>query len=111
MYKPITEEMFQTHRAALGGLSQEIIDKKRHVYTQGNADILHNFRLSSQMANTTVGQQIATHMIKQFVSVVNLMTRPDIIDSEKDTRFADLRNYLDIAYVAYKEGAVHENTL
>ena len=108
MGNSLKEEQFQLHREHLDSLCKEIVDKKRHVYTQGSPDVLNNFRLSAVLANTTVGQQIATHMIKQFVSVMNLLTRPDIIDSEKDTRFADLRNYLDIAYAAYKEGAVHE---
>ena len=92
----------------LDKLCKEIIAEKRPVYTHSTGDTLRNFRVNAIVANSTVGQALTFGLVKQLNAVVDLLTDANSTDTERDNRFADARNYLDLAYVAYKEGQLHE---
>lgn len=86
---------------ALNDLCDQIVAEKRPVYTQKSPDVLYNFKLNAQMANSTVGQSIAFGLVKQVLGVVQLLTDPLSVDVEADTRFVDAINYLRLGYVAW----------
>lgn len=81
---------------------------KRNVYTAQTSDIYRNFRIGGAMTNSTTGQDLAHHLIKQANAVCQLLVDPNCTDNEKDARFADLMNYTELAYVLYKKNAQHE---
>lgn len=99
---------FQRHRTVLNNLCEEIMGAKGPVYTQATGDRLRNFKLVAEMINGgTAGQVISVYLAKQFLSVTELLSNPSVQDTERETRFADLRNYLDLAYALYMEGSQH----
>lgn len=105
----VTPEGFDHWQDQLNIKCHEIVKEKRTVYTSGSPDVHRNFRVSAAMKGpkVTLGSELATHLIKQVGAVVNILCDPNTLDTERDNRFADLRNYIDLAYSAYKEGIVH----
>jgi hypothetical protein len=108
MFKAISQTQYQQRVTELQDLCERIVAAKRKVYTLGQQDTHRNFRVTAAIKGSTAGDEIATHLLKQVGAVVNLLCHPEIDDSEQDTRFADLRNYVDLAYVLYKEGQAHD---
>lgn len=107
----ITEEMYIRWQEQLQTLADDIVMAKRHVYTNGNPDIVRNFRVGAVVSNSTLGQQLVFGLIKQITALADIMTNPSSTDTEKDNRFADARNYIDMCYVVYKEGQQHDKGL
>ena len=106
--KPIKPAVYDRWVKRLDKMCRHIIKSKRPVYTGKSADVVKNFRMAAQFKKSTPGSELSTYLIKQTLSVVGLLTDPTLTDSERDTRFADARNYIDIGYVMWKEGVAHE---
>jgi hypothetical protein len=102
---------FDQLAANLHTLRKAIQQEKRQVYTNGGGDIYRNFRLGAIMCGSTTGTDLAHHLVKQANAVVVLLTNPEIDDAEKATRFADLMNYTELAYVIWTKGKQHEEPL
>jgi hypothetical protein len=84
---------------------KKIVAAKRPVYTQGSVDVLNNFKQVAQLTGMTVGQVMAVYMAKHVLSLMTHLGNPDgITDEELGTRFGDLRNYVDLAYVGWRTG-------
>lgn len=108
MFKAISQDQYEQRVTELDTHCQTVIDAKRKVYTNGSGDVMRNFRVAAIVKGSTAGSELATHLLKQVSAVVNLLCNPDIVDSEMDTRFVDLRNYVELGYVLYKEGQAHD---
>ena len=106
-----TCQEFDQLAADLHTLRKAIQAEKRVVYTAGGGDIYRNFRLGAIMTGSTTGTDLAHHLVKQANAVVVLLTNPEINDAEKATRFADLMNYTELAYVLWYKGKQHEHPL
>ncbi len=107
----VNEVDFTSLVTDLDNLCKEIVAAKRPVYTNGNGDSLRNFRLNAALANSTLGQQLGFGLVKQITAIVDILNNPNTTDEERDRRFADARNYIDMAYVAYKKGQLYEKYL
>lgn len=85
-------------------LADSIVNAKRPDYTQGNADVLHNFRQAAEGAGISPLQAWFVHFHKQFSAVAKAAKSPFTPRSEPiANRFADLRNYLDLGYALFAE--------
>lgn len=80
---------------------------KRPGYTQGNIDVLRNFKhvadgIPVDAANAEVVWIIYAQ--KHWDAIVSIMARPDLpVSEDPKGRFADLINYLQLGYALLKE--------
>jgi hypothetical protein len=103
----LTYETYNIDRAQLRQLCDEITAQKQPIYTQENADVLYNFNLNALLTHTTPGQQLSTYLLKHIVSIVELLTNPNVKDTEAITRFADAMNYISLAYSMWRADTTH----
>lgn len=86
-----------------------IIDAKRCDYTEQNVDVLHNFKASAVAAGIAPLQAWLVHWHKQSSAVSRFIKNPSIPPSEPMlSRFADLRNYLQLGYALMVERLTSE---
>lgn len=102
----MTQNIFDQHIEQLNDLADSIVSAKRPDYTRENPDILANFKETADFCGITPMQAWGVHFFKQFSAVMRMVKNPDGTPSESlDSRFADLRNYLQLGYAIYKEAA------
>jgi hypothetical protein len=89
--------------AELTALRNKIVEEKRPVYTQGNGNVVRNFVQVAELTGQTPLEVLAVYLSKQIVSVMNLLTDPNVQDSERATRFADAINYLEIGFAMWHQ--------
>jgi hypothetical protein len=96
-----------------GGIKRELLAKadaiarsKRPGYTQGNADVLHNFKASAQRAGVTPMQAWQVQFDKQLLSIATKVKHPKLTQGETmESRFADSINYLLLGYALMQDEA------
>ncbi len=86
----------------------KIASEKRPVYTNGDGDVLWNFKTISRMTGLTVGQVMAVYMAKQMLSVISSLGPNAKPDPEGSTRMADTLNYMELVNLAQRTGEYHE---
>ena len=74
------------------------------MYTQGGGNVIRNLEISGVVTQSTVGKELLSHLMKQIIAMAQLLIDPNCADQERDKRFADAKNYIDLAYSIYKEG-------
>lgn len=105
--QPISAETYDALAAELHELRRKIIAAKRPTYTQASENCVRNFQQGADLVpGVSPGQVLAIYLGKQIVSIMNILADPSVQDSEKETRFADAMNYIEIAYVMWKENAL-----
>ena len=89
---------------ALLALAKQIEVSKRPGYTQGDEDVLRNFKHVAARMGITTEQAWGVYFLKHIDAVVSIMTRPDLPVSEAPPgRFADAVNYLKLGYAILEE--------
>jgi hypothetical protein len=100
----MTLEEFDKVAASLNDLADQIVVKKRPDYTQQDTDVLANFKRAAHDAGITPLQAWLVHFQKQYSAVARYVANPTCEPSESITsRFADLRNYLQLGFALYNE--------
>lgn len=97
---------FEKHCNDLKEIADQIVAAKRPDYTQGNPDVLHNFKAAAERAGITPLQAWLVHFEKQYSAICKMVKDPNGRFSESaQSRFADLHNYLFLGW-----GLVNETT-
>ncbi len=100
----MTQTEFDQRIQQLNDFADDIILVKRPDYTRDNTDVLSNFKEAADFCGITPMQVWGVHFFKQFSAVMRMVKNPDGTPSESlDSRFADLRNYLQLGYALHKE--------
>lgn len=105
----MTQTEFDQTTDGLTRHADSIIDAKRCDYTEQNVDVLHNFKASAVAAGITPLQAWLVHWHKQSSAVSRFIKNPSIPPSEPMlSRFADLRNYLQLGYALMVESVLNK---
>ena len=95
-YEHLAEELTRT--------AASIASAKRPDYTQESSDVLANFKDAARDAGIRPLQAWLVHFQKQYSAVARYVKNPQGSPSETIlSRFADLRNYLELGYALYAE--------
>lgn len=90
-------QQFDLLRTALAQHREEIVQAKRPEYTEGNEDILHNFKVVAAELGITPIQVWYTYFRKHVASISQFAAKPERNLSEPiKNRIADAMNYLDL---------------
>ncbi len=88
----------------LSATASAIEKSKRTTYTVGDQDVLRNFKAVAERIGSTPAQVALTYFLKHVDSVITMVKRPDIEDSEPPIeRFADIINYTRILHAILVE--------
>jgi len=80
-------------------IAQSIMDTKQPEYTNGDPDVLHNFKSISDIMKVPTEQIWATYFFKHVQSIMTHAGDPELIPVEPlESRFADAINYLFLGY-------------
>ncbi len=100
----MTREEFDRATEQLLTLAEEVANSKRPDYTQGSEDVLRNFKEAGRDAKISPEAACLVYMRKHWDAIVTIMIDPDRKYSEAPPlRFADLINYLKLAFALYLE--------
>lgn len=100
----MNQNIFDSLANELNSHADLIIAAKRPDYTRENTDVLANFKETADFCGITPLQAWLVHFYKQFSAVARYVKTPTATPSESiDSRFADLRNYLQLGYALHKE--------
>lgn len=100
----MTQGEYDGYTEMLKTMADDIARAKRPDYTRGNADVLHNFRESAEIAGISMLQAWLVHFHKQFSAVARYAKNPEAKLSEPiDSRFCDLYNYIQLGYAIMQE--------
>lgn len=81
-----------------------IAKSKRPDYTQESEDVLANFKNAARDVGITPMQAWLVHFQKQYSAIARYIKNPSGTPSEPiKSRFADLRNYLDLGHCLVME--------
>lgn len=96
---------FDHHAQSLLDLAKNIADAKRPGYTQGNEDVLKNFKdAAALLPGVTPTQAWAVYFYKHIAAILSWAADSNIAQAESlDGRFADAINYLKLGYGLFKE--------
>ena len=95
----MNQEVFDKLRAVLHASATTIASDKRPGYTQGNEDVLHNFKAAATMAGTTPLQAWSVYFWKHVAAILSYAKDPTMAQAEPMLgRISDARNYLDLFY-------------
>lgn len=95
----MTSERFEQLKAELHASATGIADGKRPGYTQGNTDVLHNFKAAAKMAGITPLQAWSVYFWKHIAATLSYAKDPTLPQAEPMLgRISDARNYLDLFY-------------
>lgn len=85
--------------------AREISDGKRPGYTQGNTDVLHNFKSVAERMGVSPMQVWGVYFLKHIDAISSLAKDPTIPQAEAiEGRFCDAMNYLKLGYALVVEG-------
>ena len=97
-------EQFDKLRKELADLSESIAAAKSPDYTQGNVDVLANFKKAAEEAGITPLQSWLVHFHKHYSAILRAAKNTSATPSEPVIcRFADLRNYLDLGLALFAD--------
>lgn len=100
----MNEKEFAGHCTELATTCMHIVQAKRPEYTEGNTDVLNNFKVVAKELGLTPLQVWYIYTRKHVASISQFCKDPTRPLSEPiESRFADLRNYLDLGYALVKE--------
>lgn len=111
----MTAEQFEKLKAFLHKNAEGIATAKRPGYTQGNGDVLRNFkRVAEAIPNTcpdcgyhgtlNAGQALSVYFLKHVDATVSALSSPDLPQAESlEGRFSDILNYADLGFALYAE--------
>lgn len=90
--------------------AEKIQTSKRPGYTQGNPDVLRNFKSVGERVRTAKGEAAGpgvawgVYFLKHVDAIMAILTQPNLPVSETPVgRFADAINYLQLGYALYVE--------
>lgn len=106
----MTQDEFNQLRSELNARCEELLDCKGQDYTDGK-DRLHNFRTIAQEAGISALQAWHVYAYKHWKSICNFVRNGQVQSESIETRFQDLRNYLDLGYALLKDAEPPENTI
>ena len=83
---------------------QAIVQAKRREYTEGNCDVLNNFKTIAKELHCSPHLVLYTYLRKHIASIGQFCADPNNITSEPiDGRIADAINYLELIHGLNKE--------
>jgi hypothetical protein len=92
-------DTFVEARERILKICQNIMDMKQPEYTNGDPDILHNFKSIAQIMQVPTEQIWATYFFKHIQAIMSHASQPDLEPAEPlESRFADAINYLFLGY-------------
>ena len=95
----MTLDEFNSLRETMRIQRDRIVEKKRPEYTEGNEDVLHNFKTVGREAGITPLQAWYTYFRKHIASIGQYCKDPSRPMSEAITgRIADAMNYLELLH-------------
>lgn len=102
----MTSIEFDTLITSLNQSRKEIVEKKRPEYTEGNEDVLHNFKMVAKEIGVTPIQAWYIYFRKHVASISQFGKDPKRQLSEPiQGRIADAMNYLELLYALIYEEA------
>jgi hypothetical protein len=105
----MNHQTFEQLRNSLHEKALAIANAKRPGYTQGNPDVLRNFkavasRIPGPAGQLTPGQAWSVYFLKHVDAVVTALSAPDLPQAEAvEGRFCDLLNYCDLGFGLFVE--------
>jgi hypothetical protein len=100
----MTLEQFDALTEQLHKERKLIIQAKRPEYTEGNADVLANFKLVARELNITPIQVWYVYFRKHVASISQFAARPNMQLSEPPkSRICDAINYLELLFALIEE--------
>lgn len=104
----MTSTKFDSLINTLNQSRKEIVEKKRPEYTEGNEDVLHNFKMVAKEIGVTPIQAWYIYFRKHVASISQFGKDPKRQLAEPiQGRIADAMNYLELLYALIEE----ENTV
>lgn len=100
----MTQSEFNDVAASLTDLAMSIVANKRKEYTEGNQDVLHNFKQAAAEAGVDPLQVWYIYFRKHLASIAYHIQNPNGTKAEPlEGRFADLMNYLPLGLALFIE--------
>jgi hypothetical protein len=118
----MTSEEFEKLKAGLHLAASNIANAKRPGYTQGNSDVLRNFKRVADAVpcecpncghgfNLNAGQVWAVYFLKHVDALVSGSARPNLAQAEPlEGRAADALNYVDLGFAIVEEQAAQRKS-
>jgi hypothetical protein len=92
-------ESFVKARERILKIAENIMEDKQPEYTNGDPDILYNFKTISDIMKVPTEQVWATYFFKHVQSIMTHAGDPELVPVEPlESRFADAINYLFLGY-------------
>lgn len=100
----MNQAQFTEAVAELTSLRSAIVSKKRPEYTEGNQDVLHNFKAVGAEIHTSPMCVWYVYFRKHVASISQFASNPKREMAESiEGRIADAMNYLELLYALVKE--------
>jgi hypothetical protein len=106
----VTNQEYDKVRKKLLDTAEGIQVSKRPGYTQGDSDVLKNFKAVGDRIRQRDGSALGSgpawsvYFLKHIDAILSIINRPDLPVSEAPIgRFADAINYLQLGYALYVE--------
>lgn len=101
----MTNEVYQATVKLLTRQAETVVQEKRPQYTLHNEDVLINFKDVAKQMGISPLQAWYVFFHKHLTAVQTFCRTGEVPTSGEslDSRFVDLRNYLDLGYALYKE--------
>jgi hypothetical protein len=118
----MVREQFEKAKAWLHAHANDIANAKRPGYTQGNTDVLKNFKRVADAIpcecpkcgygfTLNPGQVWAVYLLKHVDALISGLSRPNLPQAEAlEGRFADMLNYGDLGFGIAVEQALESPT-
>ena len=100
----MTQYEFEAIKSELESIAEAIVKAKRPEYTQDSQDVLANFRRVAADTGITPLQAWLVYFGKHYASICRSVADPKAPSCEGiESRFADIRNYLDLGFALFRE--------
>jgi hypothetical protein len=97
---------YDKHAQDLETYARKVTLDKRPAYTQGNVDVLWNFKNVGQRLGLKPGDVLLVYLEKHLDAIRSALTKPELPQAEEiKGRFADAINYLKLGYALIQETA------
>jgi hypothetical protein len=97
---------YDKHAQELETYARKVTLDKRPAYTQGNVDVLWNFKNVGQRLGLKPGDVLLVYLEKHLDAIRSALTKPELPQAEEiKGRFADAINYLKLGYALIQETA------
>ena len=92
-------QTFADAREKILEICKNIMKQKQPEYTNGDDDILYNFKQIADVMKVPAEQVWATYFFKHVQAIMSHASQPDLVPAEPlQSRFADAINYLFLGY-------------